>query len=357
MSMNDDPRWSAVAARDRRADGAFVFAVTSTGIYCKPSCPSRRPAPERVRFFDQPDAAEREGFRACRRCRPRAADPAVAAVARACRAIDESDEPLSLDRLAAETGVAATALHRAFKRVMGVTPRQYAEARRVERFKTTVKGGSGVTGALYEAGYGSSSRLYEKSNDRLGMTPDRYRRGGRGMRLAFTTVGSPLGRLLVAATERGISAVTLGDDDGALEAALHEEYPAAEIRRAAPDEPLGAWVEAIVEHLEGSRPHLDLPLDLQATAFQARVWEELRKIPFGETRTYSEVAAAIGRPTAARAVARACATNPTALVTPCHRVVRSGGDPSGYRWGVDRKRALLAGERARSVCQDVREET
>jgi AraC family transcriptional regulator of adaptative response/methylated-DNA-[protein]-cysteine methyltransferase len=245
--------------------------------------------------------------------------------------------------LAAELGVGADALARAFKRATGVTPKRYAAARTLETFKSLVRDGEAVAGAMYGAGYGSSSRLYESAGERLGMTPAAYRRGGRGMTIAYATASCHLGRVLVAATDRGVCAVSFGESDAALEAALADEYPAAERRRGG--ETAEAWLAAILEHLAGSRPHLDLPLDVQATAFQLRVWEELRRIPYGATRSYAEVAAALGRPTATRAVARACATNPVAVVTPCHRVVRADGSPSGYRWGPERKQALLERER------------
>ncbi len=241
-------------------------------------------------------------------------------------------------------GVDPRRLAKAFVRQLGVTPRQYADALRLESFKARVRKGGEVTEALYEAGYGSSSRLYERAGAQLGMTPATYRKGGRGMRIAFSTVECPLGRLLVAATERGVCAVALADSDAPLEAALAAEFPEAELHRG--DEEVGSWAAAVVEHLKGLRPALDLPLDVRATAFQRRVWEELQRIPSGQTRTYREVACAIGHPTAARAVARACATNPVALVIPCHRVVRGDGGEGGYRWGIGRKHALLESEAA-----------
>lgn len=342
--------WQALEARDARFDGAFVFAVRSTGIYCKPSCPSRRPRREHVTFFPSCDEAERGGYRSCLRCRPKSVagrDARVDLTLRACRAIDAHDgeAPPSLETLAAALGASPHALHRAFKQVTGVTPRQYAAGRRLERFKARVREGADVTGAMYEAGYGSSSRLYEKASEQLGMTPATYRRGGHGMAIGYTIASSELGRMLVAATDRGVCAVYFGDDDRELSAMLEREYPAAAIDRD--EQGLGRWVEAVAELVDGDRPHADLPLDVRATAFQLRVWEELRRIPYGETRTYGEIAEAMGRPTAARAVARACATNPVAVVTPCHRVVGRGGALAGYRWGVARKRALLDREAPR----------
>ncbi len=344
----DEDRWRAVEARDAAYDGAFVYAVDTTGVYCRPSCPSRRPRRRHVRFFELPEAAEGAGFRACLRCRPRdiaARDSRVDAVRRACRFIEAQDDgPPTLAALSGEVGLSPHHLQRTFKRLVGVTPRQYADARRLSRLKARLRAGDRVAGALYEVGYGSSSRLYERAGGQLGMTPAAYRRGGRGWRVGFGIVRSSLGRLLVAATARGVCAVCLGDDDAALERGLRGEFPAAEIARD--DAGLGDWIGGIAAHLEGARPHVGLPLDIQATAFQRRVWEELRRIPYGETRSYGEVARAIGRPTAARAVARACAANPVALVVPCHRVVRGDGGLGGYRWGAARKAALLEKERA-----------
>ncbi|HEX4003761.1 MAG TPA: bifunctional DNA-binding transcriptional regulator/O6-methylguanine-DNA methyltransferase Ada [Candidatus Acidoferrales bacterium] len=348
-------RWQAVQSRDRSADGAFVYAVRSTGVYCRPSCPSRKPQREQVVFFALAEAAEQKGFRPCRRCRPRAvpvADPKTATVARVCREIEthiladaDSDSRLTLARLSRTAGMSTHQLERAFRATIGITPRQYADAQRMRRLKSRLKKGDNVTTALYEAGYGSSSRLYERAPSHLGMTPAAYRRGGEGMRIDYTIVNSPLGRLLVGATERGISALYLGESDDKLSAAIKKEYPRAELRR---DDngagSLGEWVEEVVEHLRGHKPRLDLPTDVQATAFQRRVWEELRRIPYGTTRTYTQVARAIGKPKAIRAVARACATNPVSVVVPCHRVVREDGNLAGYRWGIGRKSALLEHE-------------
>jgi AraC family transcriptional regulator of adaptative response/methylated-DNA-[protein]-cysteine methyltransferase len=348
--------WRAVETRDRGADGAFVYAVRSTGIYCRPSCPSRRPRREQVVFFLLPEAAEEQGFRACLRCKPSAApaaDPNIEKMRGVCRAIDEavladaSGEAgmnLSLAALSAKAGMGPHQLERAFRRAIGITPRQYADAQRMRRLKSRLKKGDDVTTALYEAGYGSSSRLYERAPSHLGMTPATYRRGGEGMQINYTFADSPLGRMLVGATDRGISALYIGDSDSKLEAALRKEYPRAEISRDRNG--LSKWLQKILAHLRGREPHLDLPTDVQATAFQRRVWEELRRIPYGATRTYSEVARSIGRPTAIRAVARACATNPVSVVVPCHRVVGKNGGLAGYRWGLDRKRALLESEGA-----------
>lgn len=346
MSESRDEQWQAVAARDARFDGAFVYAVRSTGIYCRPSCPSRRPRRPGVTFFALPEAAERAGFRSCLRCRPRTVrvrDPRAERVQRVCRFIAEHlEEPLTLARLGREAGLAPHHFQRTFKRVMGISPREYADALRLGVFRSRVRKGAAVIDAAFEAGYGSTSRLYERAHAQLGMTPAAFRKGGRGLALRYTVVDCPLGRLLVAATERGVSLVSLGDADPTLERALRDEYPAAEIERE--DKALAGWVRAIVKHLEGREPHLDLPIDVRATAFQWQVWQELQRIPRGETRSYADVARAIGRPRAVRAVARACATNPVALVVPCHRVVPSAGGTGGYRWGAKRKALLLEKE-------------
>ena len=342
-TIDPETAWTAVLARDAGRDGSFVYAVASTGIYCRPSCPSRRPRRPQVAFFPTPDAAEGAGYRACRRCRPREAAAGAAAVARACAWIDaHPDEPVSLAALARAVGLSPAHLQRTFRRATGVTPKQYADARRLARLKERLQKGDDVTTALYDAGYGSSSRLYERSDARLGMTPATYRRGGRGMRIRFACADSPAGRLLVAATERGLCAVQLGEDDDALETALRREFPEAEI--AADAAGLGALVAAVLARLDAG-PSPALPLDVRATAFEQQVWAALQEIPPGTTRTYGEVAAALGRPGAARAVARACAANPVALVVPCHRVVRGDGGLGGYRWGEERKRRLLARER------------
>jgi len=337
----------AVAARDARLDAAFVYAVRSTGIYCRPSCPSRRPRPRQIRFFAVPEAAERAGFRACLRCQPKneprsAQSQLIRLVCHEIETNADTDRPADLGRLAAAAGLSAQHLQRTFRQAMGITPRQYADAIRVARLKSNLRKGTDVTTALYETGYGSPSRLYEKSDAQLGMTPATYRQGGRGMDISYTITDCALGRVLVAATNRGVSAVYLGDKDEPLAAALRNEYPQAEISRGS--DAHSQWVRAIVRHLAGAQTQLDLPTDVVATAFQRRVWEALRAIPFGATRTYSEVANSLGRPTATRAVARACATNPTSILVPCHRVVRTDGSLGGYRWGLDRKKLLLEQE-------------
>ena len=349
--MNNPELWTAVLSRDASRDGTFVFAVRSTGIYCRPSCPARRPRREQVRFFQVPEAAEQAGFRACRRCHPRrvqTADPRIDLVRRICHAIDEHDEePMTLKTLSTEAGVSAHHLQRTFKNVLGMTPRQYAESRRLNQFKSKVKDGASVTEALYDAGYGSSRGLYEKSSARLGMTPATYGRGGQGMNIIYTIAACPLGRVLVAATERGVCSVALGDSDSELSAALFAEYPNASIdsRDTVISPSLNLWLSKVIEHLSGKSPRIDLPLDIQATVFQWRVWEELQRIPLGATRSYQEIARAIGKPKAVRAVAGACAGNHVALVIPCHRVIREDRELGGYRWGLKRKKELLERER------------
>lgn len=349
--LNNPELWEAIVSRDASHDGSFVFAVRSTGIYCRPSCPARRPRRENVRFFQLPEAAEQAGFRACRRCHPRRAltgNPQVELVRRVCHLIDEHDEePPTLQTLSAATEVSAHHLQRTFKEVMGITPRQYADSQRLKRFKANVKGGASVTDAMYDAGYGSSRGLYEKSSASLGMTPATYGRGGRGMRIVYTIAGCELGRLLVAATARGICSVALGDSDAELTAGLFAEYPNASIdsKDTSISPSLNLWLSQVLDGLNGRSARIDLPFDIQATAFQWRVWEELRRIPFGATRSYTEIAAAIGNPKAVRAVAGACASNHAALVIPCHRVIRGDKSLGGYRWGLERKRVLLDRER------------
>ena len=348
-AQNNEQLWQAVVAKDARFDGQFVFAVTSTGVYCRPSCPSRRAHRERVKFFDLPEAAEQAGFRACLRCQPRRArvlDPQIDLVQRVCRLLNAPDgEPLKLAELASETGVSVFHLQRTFKRVMGISPKQYLAAQRFGNFKALVRKGESVTNSLYESGFNSSSRLYEHASDELGMTPATYGRGGRGVNINYTIVASRMGRLLVAVTERGVCAVRLADNDAELEKDLHEEFPQAEIKRA--DAALRETVQKILNHLDHNEPHLDLPLDVRATAFQRQVWEKLRAIPYGQTVSYGDVAKALGKPGAVRAVGRACATNPVALIIPCHRVVREDKSLGGYRWGLERKKKLLDHESGR----------
>ncbi|MFN2563595.1 MAG: bifunctional DNA-binding transcriptional regulator/O6-methylguanine-DNA methyltransferase Ada [Gemmatimonadaceae bacterium] len=344
--------WAAVVGRDRRFDGRFVYAVRSTRVYCRPSCPSRRPAASNVVFFGNPADAERAGFRACKRCSPRASgEPAgaVAAVRRAATYIDaHADERITLAALARETGVSAFHLQRVFRRELGVTPREYQQARRLERLRAQLRRGQTVSRATYDAGFGSPSRVYEQAAAKLGMTPAAYRRGGDGVRIRFAIVASPLGQLLVAATPDGICTVNLGDSDAQLERRLRAEFPRAVVERDE-DGSLAALTARVLAHLRGEGPAHDLPLDVKGTAFQQQVWRALLAIPYGETRSYAAVAAAIGQPTATRAVARACATNPVAVVIPCHRVVRSDGGLGGYAGGIERKERLLEIEGAKKA--------
>ncbi len=356
--MTDDQMWQAVMARDNGAVGDFVYAVETTGIYCRPSCSSRRPRRQNVHFFPLPEIARQAGFRACKRCLPDtapASDPELARIREICSFIearleDGLDGPPTLADIAEHVGISPHHLQRRFKRLLGVSPAQYADALRLGRLKSLLKAGDDVTGALYEAGYGAASRLYERAPGELGMTPASYARGGKGARMAFAIAASPLGQLLVAATERGIAFLALGDADAALEAELRAEFPQAEIHRD--DVVLGDWVDQVIRHLEGDLPHLELPLDVRATAFQRRVWAELLKIPAGTTRTYSEIAGRLGNPKAQRAVGRACATNPVSIAIPCHRAIREDGGLGGYRWGLQRKRALLDAEEIRAGAGD-----
>lgn len=338
-----DTRWQAVLARDATADGRFYYAVRTTGVYCRPSCPARRPRREHVAFFYTPEAAEEAGFRACRRCAPRAVRPDQQVVARVQALLEANDPPPVLAALGRAVGLSPSHLQRVFRRATGLSPRQYAAARRAERLKAALRDGSSVTNATYDAGYGSSRALYDAAPAALGMPPRVYRDGGRGERIAYGIADSPVGRVLVAATERGVCAVHFGDDAVVLEA-LRAEFPRATL---VPDtRAVAAPTRAVLDHLAGQAAPADLVLDGRGTAFQQRVWAALRAIPMGQTRSYGEIAAAIGAPGAARAVARACATNPVALLVPCHRVVQAGGQPGGYRWGAARKRALLERERA-----------
>ena len=337
-----DPRWNAVASRDSAHDGKFVFAVATTGVYCRPSCPARRPRPENVSFFSQPDHAEKAGFRACLRCRPRllTGHPQSDAVKQICRYIEQHlDEPITLAHLGKQFHQSPFHLQRTFKAALGITPREYADSCRLKQLKHNLQSGDNVTRAMYDAGYGSSSRLYEKTASQLGMTPDKYRRGAVAAVIRYACADSPLGRMLIAATDRGICAIQFARSDGELIEGLKREFPFATRK---PDETgLQSWIESLLSRMTGRELNSALPLDIRATAFQRRVWTYLQSIPFGETRSYRDVAQAIGQPTASRAVARACATNPVAVAIPCHRVVRQGGEISGYRWGVERKKALL----------------
>ena len=337
-----DSHWKAVLDRDATQDGRFVFAVSSTGIYCRPSCPSRRPRRENVTFFPAAEQAEHAGYRACLRCRPKSAGANLQAemVKAICRYIEQHlDEPLTLAKLGKAFRLSPFHLQRTFKSVLGVTPRAYADSCRLNQLKRNLRAGSSVTRAMYDAGYSSSSRLYERTASQLGMTPDKYRRGAIAATVRYTLAASPLGRMLVAATDKGICAIQFADSDQDLELGLKHEFPFANRKRD--DSAVRPFTDRMLKQLQGKIPSAALPLDIQSTAFQRRVWDFLQSIPSGTTRSYREVAVGIGQPTAARAVARACATNPVAIAIPCHRVVRSSGDPGGYRWGLDRKKTLL----------------
>jgi AraC family transcriptional regulator, regulatory protein of adaptative response / methylated-DNA-[protein]-cysteine methyltransferase len=336
--------WEATLQRDPRADGKFFFAVRSTHIYCRPTCPARRPLRQNTVFFRTLQEAEKHGYRACRRCKPKEQLEGIALVNRAAKLLGGSseEEAVRLDAIAAKLHASPAKLRRAFHRMTGLSPREFAQAARLEQFKKMLRDGAEISEALYACGYGSPSRVYEKTNSQLGMTPASYRKGGAGMKIAYTVTGSSLGKVLVAGTERGISAVYLGDDERTLVGALQKEYPRAEIARSAGANE--AWLKEILSRVEGHAPSRELPLDVQATAFQRRVWQELQKIPLGTTRTYTQVARAMGKPNAVRAVARACATNPTSIVVPCHRVIRTDGALAGYRWGLQRKEKLLERE-------------
>lgn len=347
-SLGPEEFWNAVVSRDRRFRQLFVYGVRSTGIYCRPTCPSRRPDRGQVAFFAGPEAAERAGFRACRRCDPRdtaSRDTRVEIVRHICREIDAHiDDPVRLGALAKLAGLSPAHLQRTFRHVLGVSPREYARARRVLLLKGNLKRGDDVTDALYNAGFGSSSRLYEHAAGELGMTPATYRKGGAGMTIRYSMVATGLGRLLVAVTERGVCAVRFGDSSRELVTELRREFPLAEFEEEATGD--SALIERVVACADGHAVDPDIPLDIRGTAFQAKVWATLRKIPRGETRTYAEIADAIHEPKAVRAVANACASNPVAVLVPCHRVVRSDGAMGGYRWGWERKQQLLQRERA-----------
>ncbi len=340
--LREEALWSAVANRDAAYDGVFYYGVKTTHVYCRPGCPSHLPKRENVVFAFSSRSLAEAGFRPCRRCRPDSPDmrtEAVEAVVRLCRSIEEADGRMSLSELAHHACMSESAVTRLFRQALGVTPKGYAESHRIERFRAALRAGTGVLDAAYDSGYGSTSRAYEKANGRLGMTPRSYRSRGQGQRVAYTTVETPMGWLLVAATAKGISAVKLGDDPAALESELRQEFSAAEL--TAGGEPLGGWTRLLAAYLDGRAPWPQLPYDVRATAFQRQVWEFLRRIPVGQTMHYSEVAGALGQPAATRAVARACATNPVALVVPCHRVVPKGPGFAGFRWGIERKKQLL----------------
>ena len=346
-SLNDEARWRAVERRDRAADGTFVYSVRTTGVYCRPSCAARLPRRENVEFHATCADAERAGFRPCKRCRPNQpalADQQAAAVARACRLIEEAEDTPGLATLAQAAGLSRFHFHRVFKTVTGVTPKAYAAAHRGKRVRAELAQGGTVTAAIYGAGFNSSGRFYAAAPDLLGMTPTQFRAGGSGNVIRFAVGECSLGAILVAATDKGVCAIELGDDPDALVRELQDRFPKA--RLVGGDAAFEQLVARVVGFVEAPAHGLDLPLDIRGTSFQQRVWKALRAIPAGSTATYSEIARRIGRPRAVRAVAQACATNALAVAIPCHRVVRMDGAMAGYRWGVARKRALLAREKA-----------
>ena len=340
--------WKAVLNHDPSFDGRFYYGVLTTGVFCRPSCPGRRPLRNNVRFFETPQQAESSGLRACLRCCPLASsglDPNAARIEKLCRFIEQSmierDVAPSLQELSIEASLSPFHLQRSFKAIAGVTPRQYADACRLNILKAHLQTGHSVTRSMVDAGFGSASRLYERSDKLLGMTPGQYKRGGAGVHIRYTAIETKFGPLLLAASERGVCSIQFGGEGELL---LEREFPQALLERS-DVEPLAGWARAVAGYLKGAKPRIDLPLDIQATAFQRLVWEYLQTIPRGATQSYSEVARGIGKPNAARAVARACAANRIAIAIPCHRVVRETGEPGGYRWGKDRKEKILAGER------------
>ncbi len=340
-----DPRWAAVIGRDREADGQFVYAVRTTGIYCRPGCPSRPPKPENVAFYPTPEAAAAAGFRPCQRCRPDTASLAVrqhAIISDLCRYIEQAEQPPTLAQLAARAGLSPHHLHRLFKASTGLTPHAYASAIRAGRLRQNLAQAANVTTAIFAAGYNSGSRGYAESDALLGMTPGAYRAGGRRQEIRFASGSCSLGYVLVARSERGLCAILLGDEPAALARDLEQRFPAAQL--IADDGELAQQLAEVVRFVDAPKTGLDLPLDIRGTAFQQRVWQALRTIPPGRTASYSEIAERLGAPKAVRAVAGACAANALAVAIPCHRVVRSDGGLAGYRWGIERKRALLARE-------------
>jgi AraC family transcriptional regulator, regulatory protein of adaptative response / methylated-DNA-[protein]-cysteine methyltransferase len=353
-TISEEKFWEACLNKDTRYDGQIFLAVRTTGIYCRPSCPARTPKRENVIFFKLPELARQAGFRPCKRCHPDAHpgdDPQLELVRSICHYIDQhANEPLALQTLSRQFNFSVSYLQRTFKAYVGISPLEYTEACRIDQLKHALRHGVPVTDAIYEAGFGSSSRVYEKAAPQLGMTPRRYQRNGSGIQIQFTVAPCALGQLLVATTERGVCAIKLGDDGDELVRLLLAEFSAAHIERD--DQAHKDWVQVILNFVAGHEPHLDLPLDVRATAFQKQVWQALQRIPYGQTRTYAEIAQEIGQPSAVRAVANACGANPTALIVPCHRVVRSDGRMGGYHWGPERKRQLLAQEAKQSQPAD-----
>lgn len=346
--INNDQRWALVLGKDLKADGQFVYAVKSTGIFCRPSCPSRRPRREQVEFFDSPADAQQAGYRACRRCAPHERNAQLQKVEAARRYIDaHMESALSLEEIARHVRASPFHFQRMFKKVLGMSPRQYQQARRAGKFKQALQTEPRITDAIYEAGYSSSSRAYETANGHLGMTPTAFRRKGEGVKISYAIIASELGKVLVATTPRGVCSVRFGQSNAALLAELRQEFQAAEIVHD--ERALAPVAGRIRQLLAGAAAPGLIPLDVQGTAFQQQVWNALRQIPPGQTRTYAEIAQVVGRPRAVRAVANACASNPVAVVVPCHRVVQKTGKLAGYRWGVERKAALLRRESGLAV--------
>ncbi len=351
-AQQNEARWQAVLRRDGAMDGQFVYGVVTTGVYCRPGCASRVPRRENVRFFDSAAEAEAAGLRACKRCTPGAdgeRDEMAERMRALCRYLEEhADEAVTLEQLGVRAGLSPEHLQRTFKRIVGVSPKQYAEHLRMERFKSSLQQSSGnVTGAIFDAGYGSLSRLYEKVDTRLGMTPMEYRGGGAGVEISYAAEVTPIGLMMVGATDRGLCFVQFGENAEVLLGELRTQYPKALVHAMAEPAPAAfrEWMAGLNEYLAGRKPDLRLPVHVRATAFQLMVWNHLQRIPAGQVESYGEVAEAIGQPRAARAVARACASNSVALAIPCHRVIRGTGEMGGYRWGTGRKRALLDLER------------
>lgn len=341
-SVADDPRWARIVARDKTADGHLWYSVATTGVYCRPSCPSRTANPKNVQLHDSLEGAKATGFRPCRRCKPDG--PSIECenaglVAKACRVIEESEEEPSLEQLADGVGLSPSYFHRVFKSATGLTPKEYAAGHRAKKVRQGLASSNTVTEAIYDAGFNSSGRFYERSTDMLGMTPSRYRAGGANEEIKFAVGQTSLGAILVASSAKGVAAILLGDDPDELVRNLQDRFPKAHLVGA--DRDYEALVARVVGLIEAPRIGLDLPLDVRGTAFQQRVWQALREIPVGEAASYAEIAQCIGSPKSVRAVAGACAANNLAVAIPCHRVVRKDGSPSGYAWGVERKRALL----------------
>lgn len=349
--LHDDVLWRAVVERDRSYDGIFFFGVKTTGVYCRPGCPARTPLRDNAVFAFSSESLQRAGFRACKRCRPDmlcANGAGADMVVRLCRLIEQSNSVPALAELSDCAGMSGATVTRLFREALGVTPHEYADAHRFDRFRGALRSGAGVVEAAWDAGYGSTSRVYENARGRLGMTPRTYSKRGGGIDIEYNIVKTPMGHLLVACTEAGVCSVKLGDDPKALERELEYEFEAAKLYKGS--ERVGTWITQLVDYLAGRLPWPELPYDVRATAFQRRVWDFLRRIPPGKRMHYGEVAGALGEPKATRAVGRACASNPVALVVPCHRVVGKSGSLTGFRWGLERKRKLL--EMEQSTCEE-----